>query len=244
MALAFNKFRAAPMRPALFDLAHLLAVIVSMAAPRQTPPEAVRVNVGEHSPLLLQESVELVSIRRRIANVLESHLAHILVLVLVSIDLLCVLIEILLSFLEQQDACREGGPVSPSHVEETMLQSVLRVISITILGVFCCEHALRLFALGLADYIDNPLHAFDAGVVYGSLFLEITLKGTAAEFAGLLIAARGWRIVRVIDSVATAVKVEKEQELRALKEENERLRQELSDIRAATGWNAVPHAVQ
>ncbi|KAJ3169053.1 hypothetical protein HDU87_000881 [Geranomyces variabilis] len=215
-----------------------------MTPPRDEPPEPVRVHVGETSPLLLQESVELVSLRRRIASIIESHLAHILILVLVLIDLLCVVAEILISFLEQQDACREGDPLPPSHNEETLFQTVLKVVSISILGVFCCEHALRLFALGFADYIDNPLHAFDAAVVYGSLILEITLKGTAAEFAGLLIAARSWRIVRVIDGVATAVKVEKEQELRALREENDMLKQELSTLRAAMPWSSDSLVVQ
>ncbi|KAJ3159108.1 Voltage-gated hydrogen channel 1 [Geranomyces michiganensis] len=122
--------------------------------------------------------------------------------------------------------------------------TILKFISLAILIVFCFEHALRLFALGIVDYVHNPLHAFDAAVVYGSLVLELTLKGTAAEFAGLLIAARSWRIVRVIDNVATAVKAEKEDQLRSLKEENEVLKQELSAIRAATGWDSRLQAGQ
>ncbi|KAI8909372.1 hypothetical protein DFJ77DRAFT_472270 [Powellomyces hirtus] len=170
--------------------------------------------------------------RHRAAEILDMHRVHIAIIALVLVDLALVITEIILSFLEQQSNCNKDPTLPNEHAhEEALWIVILNRLSIAILCLFCFEHSLRMFALGLGDYLRNPLHAFDAAVVVGSLVLELVLKGPAQEIVGLLIVLRCWRIVRVIDGVATAIKAEKEAEIHRIKRENQRLKNEISELR-------------
>ncbi|KAJ3014110.1 hypothetical protein HKX48_005330 [Thoreauomyces humboldtii] len=164
----------------------------------------------------------------RVGEALETHKAHAAVLFLVLIDLLLVSSEILLSFLEDQD-CKNGND---SHDEKPRWLELLLRSSIGILCAFCIEHALRLFAFGFSYYFYNPLHLFDAAVVFASLALELFLGGRLQEIVGLLIVLRFWRIVRIIDGVATAVKVEHEGEIQRLEAELALARNEIAALKA------------
>lgn len=171
----------------------------------------------------------LQSLRSRLQALLESHRTHIAILVLVLIDLAVVITEIVVLFMEKEECHPHAAE------EEALWLRVMLGISVAILCIFVLEHLLRLFAFGPWYYIKNPLHAFDALVIVGSLVAELVLRGAAREVVGLLIALRCWRLVRVIDGVATAINEEKEEKIKHLKKENNKLRLEIEGLRKRIG---------
>ncbi|KAI8827195.1 uncharacterized protein EV422DRAFT_31015 [Fimicolochytrium jonesii] len=173
----------------------------------------------------------------RLAKLLESHSFHVGILILVALDLGCVIAELVVSFMELEHQCDSTGqPLpNPDEPEETLWLHLLSLASLVILALFILEHAARMCVFGVRYYIHNPLHLFDLTVVLASLVLEVVLKGAAGEIAGLLIVLRCWRLVRVIDGVATAVETTTEERMVKLEEENRGLREEVRELRRRVG---------
>ncbi|KAI9099482.1 hypothetical protein DFS34DRAFT_72960 [Phlyctochytrium arcticum] len=167
--------------------------------------------------------------RERLSAFLESRVAHISILVLILLDMAVVLTEIIVTFLEQHN-CQPNGEPKEEEEEPAWLRGLI-YLSLSILFIFVLEHVLRFAVNGWKYYARSPLHIFDALVVIGSLVAELILRGKAQEVVGLLIGLRLWRLVRVVDGVATAVGEEKNEiishlrrDIRVLREENEGLR--------------------
>lgn len=149
---------------------------------------------------------------RSLGDILESKKAHITIIALVILDLVCILIEITISLIQQVD-CKDGTSTksapfegsekheSPTHIAE----EVMHWISVTILIIFAIENLLKLMAFGLKYFTKHLMHLFDCFIVIASLALTISLHGVAGELVGLLVLLRFWRIIRLMDSIVLAL---------------------------------------
>ena len=77
---------------------------------------------------------------------------------------------------------------------------VLTRTSQTILAVFVAEITLLLFAVGIVEFVSEPLYLFDGIIVLTSGLLEITV-GRWHRISGLLVFARAWRFMSLLHSM-------------------------------------------
>ncbi|RKP08369.1 hypothetical protein THASP1DRAFT_29826 [Thamnocephalis sphaerospora] len=154
--------------------------------------------------------------RSRLATALESRRAHVFILGLVLLDLALVLIEIIVSLFEKDE-----------DLEHHVLFQVMSFLSLGILWLFVLEIILSVYAFGL-HYLTSWAHLLDATIIIASLVAEMVLTGKEREVASLLIALRLWRVVRLIEGVATSVKMRYEQKQAELRRQVEMLEAELA----------------
>ena len=124
---------------------------------------------------------------QRLLNFLPSQIAT---------DAVCVLID--LGYTVLSTDCTPVGGESPEWLE------VLAHISLLITTLFLIEIPLNLWAFGGQHM--NPfgpvphagLHAFDTFVILTTFILEVVLRGSERELAGLLVILRLWRLVKLV----------------------------------------------
>ncbi|EDR14794.1 uncharacterized protein LACBIDRAFT_305892 [Laccaria bicolor S238N-H82] len=202
---------------------------------------------SEHHPLLPTSHAEqhpskYHHYRDKTAELLESPRLHKLVIALIATDAVCVLID--LGYTVLSTDCTPVGGEAPEWLE------VLAHISLLITTLFLIEIPLNLWAFGRQHM--NPfgpvphaaLHAFDTFVILTTFILEVVLRGSERELAGLLVILRLWRLVKLVGGVAIgAGELEEENarilagtrnerdhlkaELEASRQENEKLRKQL-----------------
>ncbi|KAF9264787.1 hypothetical protein L218DRAFT_1076238 [Marasmius fiardii PR-910] len=203
--------------------------------------------MDEQQPLLDSEAQSTrdssrISLRERLATLLESGPFHKTVIALIIVDTACVLADLAYTLLTP--GCASPGSNGPAWLE------ALSAVSLTISGFFLVEIPLTLYTFGLKHYDpfgDIPhatLHLFDAFIILTTFVLEVVLKGRERELASLLIVLRLWRLIKLIGGVAVgageigegdAKELAETQrhlsdmrsQLIVLKEENQRLRARL-----------------
>ena len=114
----------------------------------------------------------------------------------ITTDAVCVLID--LGYTVLSTDCTPLGGESPEWLE------VLAHISLIITTLFLIEIPLNLWAFGGQHM--NPfgpvphagLHAFDTFVILTTFILEVVLRGSERELAGLLVILRLWRLVKLV----------------------------------------------
>ncbi|KAJ7046675.1 hypothetical protein C8F04DRAFT_1061330 [Mycena alexandri] len=190
---------------------------------------------SEETPLLpVSQPPHRVSRRERTAEFLESSVLHKLVILLITIDATCVLVDLGYAFLDE-------GCTPPEGPDAPVWLSVLSHISLGITAFFLLEIPLTLWSLGARFY--NPwgrvphaaLHLFDAFIIITTFVLEVILKGKEQELAGLLIILRLWRLVKLVGGVSVGVgELGEEDAVRAAEAESqvEALKKENADLRA------------
>ncbi|KAI9446415.1 hypothetical protein H4582DRAFT_2124870 [Lactarius indigo] len=135
--------------------------------------------------------------REHVAEALESSTAHKFVITLIVIDAGCVLVDLAYTLLSS-DCETSGAPGAPAWLE------VLSLISTVITTLFLIEIPLTVWSLGLEFYKPHgqvphaSLHLFDATIIVTTFVLEVVLRGKERELAGLLIALRLWRLLKLV----------------------------------------------
>jgi len=156
-------------------------------------------NVGGSPPKTAEWRVKL-------GERLESPRAHLFILGLIALDIMCVLTEIVMSLFED---CGSEEVVVGSVIIE-----IAEGISLFITVLFFIEIILTFVAFGPGYYTpgsDHPhwfLHCLDLIVIATTLVFEIVLRGKEREVMGLLIIFRFWRIIKVMEAVALSVSYE------------------------------------
>ncbi|PFH50672.1 hypothetical protein AMATHDRAFT_144633 [Amanita thiersii Skay4041] len=163
--------------------------------------------------------------KRATADLLERPFLHKAVITLISIDVACVVID--LGYILLSPGCNPQSPQGQKFLQ------ALSHISLAITTLFLIEIPLTIWALGFSYY--NPrsetpfasLHLFDALIIVITFALEMILRGSERELAGLLIVLRLWRIVKLVEGVAVGTRELSEEELNELIE----TRKELEEVR-------------
>ncbi|KAF8310872.1 hypothetical protein DL93DRAFT_1565135 [Clavulina sp. PMI_390] len=141
---------------------------------------------------------------------LESKTFHKFVILLITLDAICVLVDLSYTFLFD-DSCGPGGP---SEEEEPLFLTVLSLFSLAVTSLFLVEIPLNLYAFGGKFYhpfahgqeaVHSSLHFLDALVIIGTFIIEVFLRGKERELASLLILVRLWRLVKLVSGVAIGV---------------------------------------
>mmetsp|Transcript_35495 Transcript_35495/g.78744 ORF Transcript_35495/g.78744 Transcript_35495/m.78744 type:complete len:267 (+) Transcript_35495:48-848(+) len=159
-------------------------------------------------------------------KVFSSKYYHVSVIVLVLLELGFVITDValIITYCEHE----------PHEVH--IATEVLSWASIGILGIFVVENIIKLLALGPV-YYSHLMHLLDAIIVVASFVLELALRHTAVqEIGGLLVAARLWRLFRVIHATQEV------QENHEMKEAFEAMERELS-LEQAKLKHALDHLV-
>jgi hypothetical protein len=124
--------------------------------------------------------------RTKLGHIMESRVMHILVLILIVVDILCILAEIICSLFE----------LDKSHEEALALQ-ILWYATMVITCLFVVEILAHFIAFGWRYFFLGRhwiLHSIDAIVIFTTIGLELGLRGKEREIAGLLILFRLWRV--------------------------------------------------
>ncbi|OJA14876.1 hypothetical protein AZE42_00804 [Rhizopogon vesiculosus] len=181
--------------------------------------------------------------RENVARVLESPTFHTFVIALIVIDASCVLADLGYTVLSDQCTPSDEGPA---------WLEVLANISLTITTLFLIEIPITLWAHGIRFYIPfsgvthAALHLFDAAIIITTFVLEFVLKGRQRELAGLLIALRLWRLVKLVGGIAVGAAELEEQTADDLEETKRQLegttaalakaREENRKLRGRVAW--------
>ncbi|TRM61886.1 hypothetical protein BD626DRAFT_405162 [Schizophyllum amplum] len=174
--------------------------------------------------------------REKTGYVLESKALHLTVIFLIVLDAGCSLAD--LSYTLLTPGC------TPPETGAPLWLDFLSHVSFAITTLFLVEIPLSLWAFGwnyynpFGRYTHAVFHFFDALIITVTFVLEAILRGKELELASLLIFLRLWRLVKLVGGVAVGAGEidepdqkeldEAKEELRALKEENISLRQQLS----------------
>ncbi|CAG8558084.1 6867_t:CDS:2 [Scutellospora calospora] len=137
------------------------------------------------------------SLSSRLKRCLQAQKTHWLILFLVTIDFLCFMTMIVLSFLWAN-----------IEREQHWIFETLTIIAFIINVIFLIEITLSFIVFGLSYFTKGPhwfFHIFDALLVFTTFFLEIFLHGKQQEIVGLFIILRFWRLIKVVGSVAIGI---------------------------------------
>ncbi|MCJ8742733.1 hypothetical protein PDJAM_G00085710 [Pangasius djambal] len=174
--------------------------------------------VTEDQEPVKQPATQL-TFRDALRSLFSSEKFQIAVVCLVILDALFVLCELLLdlSIIE----------VDQHHIAP----QVFHYLSLALLTFFMVELGFKLYAYRL-EFFHHKFEVFDAIVVIVSFILDIVYisKENAFDGMGLLILLRLWRVARIINGILLSVKSQANHKVHKLKEENDRLLHQLSEL--------------
>jgi len=203
----------------------------------------------ESDPLLpvnnLDDTPEEESRREKVARGLESKRLHQTVLLFISVDAICVLADLIYTFLS--NPCSRPG-------EDPVWLEVFSIISLVITSLFLIEIPVAIYAFGIQYYnpfgsrLHSSLHCFDATVIVVTFVLEAVLRGKERELAGLLVILRLWRLVKLVGGVAVGAGeineetdkqlAEAQAEVRSLRTRVQELEQEIASSKSVNNKNS------
>ena len=169
------------------------------------------------------------STKERVQKFLDSSVVHKTIFALLCLDLVIMFIETLVDFLPPETRH------SPACV---IFEQVAWTLTICIISIFAVEIALRIIVR--PAWLKRPLHLFDLLIVVGSLVILSVFNVYDAHHlhsskaAGLLLLARSWRILRVVETSINLTSKGMEKRIHELMEENARLRKELNRVSSAS----------
>ncbi|KAI9313042.1 hypothetical protein BX666DRAFT_1978952 [Dichotomocladium elegans] len=172
------------------------------AVPTQDPELGDVVYQNEH-----EEKAEW---RKQLGEFLEMDKVHLSIVGLTILDALCVLFQIIYTFLHE---CQ--SPTSPPHWYK-LTNEAADVISQGVTCIFLMELTLAFIAFGPRYYLPGwphwKLHVLDVVVVVATFVFDIVLHGKEREVAELLIIFRLWRVVRIVEATVLSVSYANEDE--------------------------------
>ena len=159
--------------------------------------------------------------RSKLQILLESHNFHTCVMVLIIFEIMLYFVEHIL-FLKE---CTEGE----HHQDLEIWEKVLHFISISVLGLFVLEIALKIYAFGL-DYLSKALNVFEFLLVFGGFLAEILLPNIGGDIATFLIALRMIRLIRFAHAFQETFEKEKNYEIFLLTKEIKQLNSQIQEF--------------
>jgi hypothetical protein len=147
-----------------------------------------------------QGSIRALRPRQKLGHALESHPAHLSVLILISLDVLAVVAEVMLAHVAARPDPTDEAGIHRVHTWE----SALGWISFGILILLLAQQLLLLVAFGLA-YFTKLWYVLDLIVLVVAIVLEIALGDVEG---GLLALALSWRIVRIVHGLLATAETE------------------------------------
>ncbi|KAI7874218.1 hypothetical protein K492DRAFT_154116 [Lichtheimia hyalospora FSU 10163] len=148
--------------------------------------------------------------RHQLGEVLENEKVHLAIIGLVVLDAVCVLFQIIYTFLHE---CQMDS--EPSERIKFLVEAA-DVISQGVTCIFLLELVLAFIAFGPRYYLPGwphwKLHILDVIVVVATFVFDIVLHGKEREVAELLIIFRLWRVVRIVEATVMSVSFAKDEE--------------------------------
>ncbi|KAL4731115.1 hypothetical protein ACLX1H_000075 [Fusarium chlamydosporum] len=165
--------------------------------------------------------------REATAQFLSSKAGHYSVLTLVSLDVLSMITDFILNLFK----CEQGRKGSDWDLGLEILGS----ISLAFSCLFVVELIASVWAFGW-KYFNSWFHCFDAFIVIAGFITDVALRGIIEEVASLIVVMRLWRVVKIIEELGVGAQEQTEElseKLEECKRENENLREEIQQLRAA-----------
>lgn len=157
----------------------------------------------------------------------QSHSFHVLIVFLTLSNVLLLLTLLIIDEVERQSS----HPPSESLVHAS---EGISIATLSLLSFFMLEIILTLIAFGPGYYWKQDpawrIHLFDAIVVIVSFALEVSLHGSAQQFASLLIIFRLWRILKLVTITSNIMDERTAAALAEKEKENLELRREISRL--------------
>ncbi len=161
----------------------------------------------------------------RLREILDSHLVHTIIFSFLILDLVLTFTETLVDFLPSE---------TRHHPAVIHFERAAWVTAIVIISSFALEIILRIIAFGFR-WLKTPLHIFDVFVVFGSLailsYFNAFNSYNSTKAAGLLVLARAWRVVRVVESSVSVASKKLEAKIHDLEFQNAALRSEMKHMK-------------
>jgi hypothetical protein len=128
-------------------------------------------------------------LRHKIANILNSNYAHILVIILVLIDTICVAGELIINL-----------ETKSHNVHFHTLEEIFKILGLTVLSIFVVELILKLVCMP-KQWLKSKMEILDGVVVTVSFIIDIIFfeNSDASSAFGLLLLLRLWRLGRIIN---------------------------------------------
>ncbi|KAF8934404.1 hypothetical protein EDD21DRAFT_365368 [Dissophora ornata] len=160
--------------------------------------------------------------RHEVGEIIESKRAHVVILILTSLDILLVICQIAATLLGLDD-----------NDEADWILEIFAHASLAIVTFFVFEILLKIFAFGPSYFWTSTphglLHLADALIIIISFLLEIFLKGAEQELGSLLIIFRLWRVIKLTGTVAIETAEHNAEHINQLKEQIKELEQQLKE---------------
>jgi hypothetical protein len=126
--------------------------------------------------------------RSRMQRLLDSNKFHVLVIILVLIDTVCVAGELIISLENKND-----------NKTLTIIEDIFKYLGVIILGLFLFEIMCKI-GFNTHHFIKSKLEIFDGLIVIVSFILDIVFFENGASPAfGLITILRLWRIARIVN---------------------------------------------
>ncbi|EFX03831.1 ion transporter [Grosmannia clavigera kw1407] len=156
--------------------------------------------------------------RRQAQHYLESKEKHYLILALVSLDVLAILTEILLSLITCDTGTEDLPWVEP-------VENVIKICGLVFSCLFLIELIASVWAFGWS-FFSAWFHCFDAFVILISFVVDVLAHGVIEEIASLVIVLRLWRMVKIVEELSVGASEQMEE----LEAQVEKLEQEKDDL--------------
>jgi hypothetical protein len=152
--------------------------------------------------------------RRKLGTTLENHYVHLLVLILVIVDVVCVFGELLLHFTEEEEQLEAAEHSTGGHstgeqaeghhaTKAEHAEHALHIVSLSILSVLAAQQVLLIVAFGRKFFL-HAFYVLDLVVVATALALE-TID---INEGGFVVAVMGWRILRLVHGLVVSAELE------------------------------------
>ncbi|KAF2086058.1 hypothetical protein K490DRAFT_58049 [Saccharata proteae CBS 121410] len=163
--------------------------------------------------------------RQKTQRFLSSKTGHYAVLVLVSLDVSCIFADFIVNLL----TCEKRLPKQPWN---DVLEG-LGIVSLVFSCLFMLELLASVWAFGFS-YFKAKFHCVDACVIIASFVIDVLLRGIVEEVASLVIVLRLWRVVKILEELATGASEQMEdleERIESLEKENQELKDEVSRLK-------------
>ncbi|EFA75681.1 hypothetical protein PPL_10943 [Heterostelium album PN500] len=157
--------------------------------------------------------------RYKLGHFIESNKVQTFIVSLIILDLIIAIIEMFLE--ESFKKCKDEHEI-PHAVERT--ESVLRVITLVILGIFEIEIIALMLAFG-RDFFFHPFYVLDLVVITTSIVVDVVFRDNAGA---LLVIFRLWRVVRIGHGIAMSVEDHDERKYSILKKKYKELKKSVA----------------
>ncbi|KAI5459339.1 hypothetical protein BGZ63DRAFT_390740 [Mariannaea sp. PMI_226] len=193
---------------------------------RRKPKKFPSLNLQHWSshPLVV-EQWRLGNAREKTARFLSSKTGHFSVLTLVSLDVLSMIADFVLSLFKCEQG--KGGP------DWDLALDILGSVSLVFSCLFMVELIASVWAFGWS-YFKSWFHCFDAFIVIAGFVTDVILHGTIEEVASLIVVLRLWRVIKIIEELSLGAQErgeELELKIEELTNDNELLREQVSQLR-------------